>query len=111
MPSGTVAEPGLSARMRALRMNLSRSNFELDELAKNAKRAEHIDVKQSFGIPGGVRWDDLRLVVGDVYGSVVYRFKVRESRAIEVGSSPLDSAVKPGSFGSPTTNFSRQTLN
>jgi hypothetical protein len=78
--------------------NLGRTKFELDELVNNGKEFQRIAADQSFSEPGGVKWDGSNLAVGDVYGSVIYQFKVNGRQATEVGSTPLNGVYEMWDF-------------
>jgi len=70
-------------------MNKGLSTFAFGELPRSGAPFVKIQLNQSFGIPGGVRWDGTDVAVGDVYGSVIYRFAIDGAAGTEVGSTPL----------------------
>jgi hypothetical protein len=78
--------------------NLGRTKFQLGELANKSKKFQRIAVDQSFSEPGGVKWDGSNLAVGDVYGSVIYQFKINGRQATEVGSTPVNGVYEMWEF-------------
>ncbi len=69
-------------------------NVVFAELPKGGSELETVNLNQSLGWPGGVKWDGKYIAVGDGATPVIYQFAVKGRKGTKVGTTPLGSGAR-----------------
>jgi hypothetical protein len=68
-------------------------NFVFAELPKGGSQLRIITLNQYLGWPGGIKWRDQYLAVGDTVTPAIYQFVIKGSEGTRVGTTHLGSTA------------------